>query len=46
MGESVLRSIQAVVAGKAPEHVVNRDVIDAPKMQEKLRRYRERTEQA
>jgi phosphoglycerate dehydrogenase-like enzyme len=46
MGESVLRSIQAVATGQAPEHVVNRDVIDTPKMQEKLRRYRERTEQA
>lgn len=46
MGESVLRSIQAVAAGRAPEHVVNRDVLDSPGMQEKLRRYRERTEQA
>jgi D-3-phosphoglycerate dehydrogenase len=46
MGESVLRSIQAVAAGQTPEHVVNRDVIETSKVQEKLRRYRERTEQA
>jgi D-3-phosphoglycerate dehydrogenase len=46
MGESVLRSIQAVMAGQAPEHVVNREVIDTPKMEEKLRRYRARMEQA
>ena len=45
MGESVLRSIQAVAAGKTPEHVVNRDAIDSPKIQEKLRRYRKGTEQ-
>lgn len=46
MGESVLRSIQAVASGQAPEHVVNRDVIDSAKAQEKLRRYRERVERA
>jgi phosphoglycerate dehydrogenase-like enzyme len=43
MGESVLRAIQAVAAGQAPQHVVNRDVIDTPEMQAKLRRYAERT---
>ncbi|MDQ3227104.1 MAG: dehydrogenase [Chloroflexota bacterium] len=44
MGESVLRSIQAVAAGRMPEHVVNRDVGETAKMQEKLRRYGERME--
>ncbi len=46
MGESVLRSIQAVAAGRTPEHVVNRDVSDTSTMREKLRRHSERTEQA
>jgi D-3-phosphoglycerate dehydrogenase len=43
MGESVLRSIQEVAAGKMPTNVVNREAADTPVMQEKLRRYRERT---
>ena len=42
MGESVLRSIQEVVAGKVPTNVVNREAADTPVMQEKLNRYRER----
>ena len=46
MGESVLRSIQAVASGRTPEHVVNRDAIDSTKMREKLRRYREGTGKA
>ncbi len=46
MGESVLRSIQEVATGKVPTNVVNRDAADSPVVQEKLRMYRERTEQA
>jgi hypothetical protein len=45
MGESVLRSIQEVAAGKVPTNVVNREAADTPVMQAKLRRYRERMEQ-
>jgi D-3-phosphoglycerate dehydrogenase len=41
MGESVLRSIKDVAAGRVPVNVVNRDVIDTPKVEEKLRHYRE-----
>jgi hypothetical protein len=44
MGESVLRSIQEVAAGKVPTNVVNRESADTPAMQAKLRRYRERME--
>jgi D-3-phosphoglycerate dehydrogenase len=46
MGESVLRSIQEVAAGKVPTNVVNRDAADTPAMQTKLRRLGERTEQS
>ncbi len=45
MGESILQSIQEVAAGRVPAHVVNRDAVETPLVQEKLRRYRERTEQ-
>ena len=45
MGESVLRSIQEVAAGKVPTNVVNREAADTPEMQAKLRQYRERMEQ-
>jgi phosphoglycerate dehydrogenase-like enzyme len=41
MGESVLRSIKDVAAGRVPVNVVNRDAIDTPKVQDKLRHYRE-----
>ncbi|HET7056124.1 MAG TPA: NAD(P)-dependent oxidoreductase, partial [Thermomicrobiales bacterium] len=44
MGENVLGSIQDVAAGRVPTNVVNRDAAETPTMQEKLRRYRERTE--
>jgi D-3-phosphoglycerate dehydrogenase len=43
MGESVLRSIQAVASGQAPTHAVNREAADTPAMRAKLRRYGERT---
>src|SRR3954452_11203630 len=46
MGESVLRSIQEVAAGKVPTNVVNREAADTPAMQTKLRRYSERTVQS
>jgi hypothetical protein len=45
MGESVLRSIQEIAAGKVPTNVVNREAADTPAMQAKLRRYGERMEQ-
>jgi hypothetical protein len=45
MGESVLRSIQEVAAGKVPTNVVNREAADTPVMQAKLGQYRERMEQ-
>jgi D-3-phosphoglycerate dehydrogenase len=46
MGESVLRSIQEVAAGKMPTNVVNRDAADTPAMRAKLRKYSERMEQS
>ena len=45
MGESVLRAILEVAAGRVPTNVVNREAVDTRRCQEKLRRYRERTEQ-
>jgi phosphoglycerate dehydrogenase-like enzyme len=44
MGESVLRSIQDVAAGRAPVNVVNRDAIDTPQVQQKLAQLRLRAE--
>jgi phosphoglycerate dehydrogenase-like enzyme len=46
MGESVLRSIQEVAAGKVPTNVVNREAAENPAMQAKLKRFAERTEQS
>jgi D-3-phosphoglycerate dehydrogenase len=46
MGESVLRSIQDVAAGQAPQNVVNREAVETPRVQEKLQRYRAGTEQS
>lgn len=46
MGESVLRSIQEVAAGRAPTNVVNREVADSPVMQAKLRRLGSEAEKA
>ncbi|MBA2520109.1 MAG: dehydrogenase [Chloroflexia bacterium] len=40
-GVSVGESVLAVAAGQAPGFVVNRNAIDTPLVQEKLRRYRE-----
>jgi hypothetical protein len=45
MGESVLRSIQDVAAGRVPQNVVNRDAVETPPVEQKLRRYRAGTEQ-
>jgi phosphoglycerate dehydrogenase-like enzyme len=42
MGESVLRSIQEVAAGKAPTNVVNREAAENPALKAKLQRYGER----
>lgn len=44
IGHSACGSILAVACGQVPRHVVNRDVLKQPLFQEKLRRYRERTE--
>jgi D-3-phosphoglycerate dehydrogenase len=46
MGECVRRSIQAVASGQTPTHAVNPEAAETPAIQEKLRRYRERTELA
>ena len=44
MGESVLRSILDVAAGRVPANVVNREAIETPAVQEKLKRYREESQ--
>lgn len=38
-GASVMGSVLAVAAGRAPEYVVNREAIESPRVREKLRRY-------
>ena len=38
-GRSACASVLAVAAGRVPRHVVNRAVVDTPRMQEKLRRW-------
>lgn len=43
MGESVLRSIQEVAAGRVPTNVVNPEAASTPAMQAKLRRFAEET---
>jgi D-3-phosphoglycerate dehydrogenase len=45
MGESVLRSIQEVAAGKMPANVVNPEAAENAGLQARLRHYRERMEQ-
>lgn len=42
MGESVVRSMQDVAAGRVPVNAVNRDDADTPRVQAKLKRLRER----
>lgn len=42
IGRSAWTSILEVAAGRAPQHVVNREVLASPRFQERLRRYRER----
>ncbi len=44
MGESVLRSIQEVAAGKTPANVVNPEAAENAGLQARLRHYRERME--
>ncbi|MCZ6794833.1 MAG: NAD(P)-dependent oxidoreductase [Planctomycetota bacterium] len=44
IGRSACRSILAVAAGSVPEHVVNRDVLEKPGLEEKLRRHGQRKE--
>jgi D-3-phosphoglycerate dehydrogenase len=43
-GQSAIQSILDVAAGRLPRHIVNRAVVDAPRLQAKLRRHRERAE--
>ena len=43
-GRSACESILDVAAGRIPKNVVNRDVLDNPRLQEKLRAYATRTE--
>ncbi|HEX5505248.1 MAG TPA: hydroxyacid dehydrogenase [Thermomicrobiales bacterium] len=43
-GRSCCENILAVAAGREPRHVVNRAVLQSPRFQEKLRRYRDRSE--
>ena len=38
-GRSAFESILAVAAGQIPDNIVNRDALDNPRFQEKLRRY-------
>jgi phosphoglycerate dehydrogenase-like enzyme len=40
-GHSVLQSVLEASHGRIPQYVVNRDVLDSPLLQEKLRRLRE-----
>lgn len=42
IGRSAWTSILAVAAGRAPQYVVNRDVLTSPRFQERLRRFGER----
>ena len=41
-GSGVLRSILDVREGKTPQHIVNREVVDSPRFQEKLAAFRTR----
>ena len=43
-GRSACQSILDVAAGRLPRHIVNRAVVDAPRLRQKLRRYGERRE--
>lgn len=43
-GKSVLEGMLAVASGNDPSFVVNREVLDSPRYQEKLRRYARRLE--
>jgi phosphoglycerate dehydrogenase-like enzyme len=43
-GQSACRSILDVAAGRVPGPVVNRAVLEHPRLREKLRSYRERAE--
>ena len=44
MGQSVVQGILAVASGSNPPYVVNKDVLESPLFQEKLRRYARRLE--
>lgn len=43
-GKSAIQGMLDVAAGRVPPHVVNKDVLDSPVFQEKLRRYAQRRE--
>jgi phosphoglycerate dehydrogenase-like enzyme len=36
-GESVARAVAAVAEGRIPDHVVNRDALEHPRLRERLR---------
>ena len=40
-GKSAMESVFAIAAGNVPKYLVNKDVVNVPAFQEKLRRYRE-----
>lgn len=40
-GRSAIASMLAIAAGNVPKYVVNKEVVDVPAFQEKLRRYRD-----
>jgi D-3-phosphoglycerate dehydrogenase len=46
MGQSVVRSMQEVAAGRVPANAVNRDAGETPQVQAKLKRLRERAGRA
>lgn len=43
-GRSACQSILDVAAGREPRHIVNRAVLESPRLNAKLARYRERAE--
>jgi phosphoglycerate dehydrogenase-like enzyme len=43
-GRSAIQSILDVAAGRLPRHIVNRAVVDSPRLKEKMRRHGERAE--
>jgi hypothetical protein len=42
-GRSAIRSVLDYAAGRVPQHVVNRDVLDSPALRSKLQRWKAAT---